>query len=108
MIRTAEFLELIYTTIDWPLQTPNLKVLAPKNYHYNLSQVSLEQSGKSRSDLWQLAGLVALEQAVERANRACDLDFHARQQVTTPLSVTKNKIMCKRRHSPGDPVGGSG
>ena len=43
-------------------------------------QVSLEQSGKSRSDLWQLAGLVALEQAVERANRACDLDFHARQQ----------------------------
>merc|ERR1712037_172902 len=50
-------------------QTPNLKV-------------SLEQSGKSRSDLWQLAGLVALEQAVERANRACDLDFHARQQVT--------------------------
>jgi len=67
--RTAQFLELIYTTIDWPLQTPNL-------------QVSLEQSGKSRSDLWQLAGLVALEQAVERANRACDLDFHARQQVT--------------------------
>merc|ERR1740131_859765 len=67
--RTAELLDLIYTTIDWPLQTPNLKV-------------SLEQSGKSRSDLWQLAGLVALEQAVERANRACDLDFHARQQVT--------------------------
>ena len=43
--------------------------------------MSLQQSGKSRSDLWQLAGLVALEQAVERANRACDLDFHARQQV---------------------------
>ena len=37
--------------------------------------------GKSRADLWQLAGLVALEQALERANRACDLDFHARQQV---------------------------
>ena len=80
MIRTAQFLELIYTTIDWPLQTPNLQVPAPKRY-CNLSQVSLEQSGKSRSDLWQLAGLVALEQAVERANRACDLDFHARQQV---------------------------
>ena len=81
MVRTAQFLELIYTTIDWPLQTPNLKVLAPKKYYCNPSQVSLEQSGKSRSDLWQLAGLVALEQAVERANRACDLDFHARQQV---------------------------
>ena len=37
--------------------------------------------GKSRADLWQLAGLVALEQSLERANRACDLDFHARQQV---------------------------
>ena len=48
--------------------------------------MSLEQSGKSRADLWQLAGLVALEQAVERANRACDLDFHARQQVTIPLN----------------------
>merc|ERR1711990_550113 len=67
--RTAQFLELIYTTIDWPLQTPNL-------------EISLQQSGKSRADLWQLAGLVALEQALERANRACDLDFHARQQVT--------------------------
>ena len=61
-------LELIYTTIDWPFQTPSL-------------DVSLQQSGKSRADLWQLAGLVALEQALERANRACDLDFHARQQV---------------------------
>ena len=25
-IRTAELLDVIYTTIDWPLQTPNLKV----------------------------------------------------------------------------------
>merc|ERR1719468_814099 len=65
----AEKLELIYTTIDWPFQAPSL-------------EVSLHQSGKSRADLWQLAGLVALERALERANRACDLDFHARQQVT--------------------------
>ena len=64
----AEKLELIYTTIDWPFQSASL-------------EVSLHQSGKSRADLWQLAGLVALEQALERANRACDLDFHARQQV---------------------------
>ena len=62
-------LEKIYTTIDWPLLEPSL-------------EISLKQSGKSRADLWQLAGLVALEQALERANRACDLDFHARQQVT--------------------------
>ena len=64
----ADHLELIYSTIDWPFQTASL-------------EVSLQQSGKSRADLWQLAGLVALEQALERANRACDLDFHARQQV---------------------------
>jgi len=67
--RIAEKLELIYTSLDWPFQDPSL-------------DVSLYQSGKSRADLWQLAGLVALEQALERANRACDLDYHARQQVT--------------------------
>ena len=44
--------------------------------------MSLYQSGKSRADLWQFAGLVALEQAIERANRACDLDYHKRQQVS--------------------------
>ena len=64
----AEKLELIYTTIDWPFLTPSL-------------DVSLRQSGKSRADLWELAGLVALERTIERANRACDLDYHARQQV---------------------------
>jgi len=65
----AEKLELIYTTIDWPFQNASL-------------EVSLYQSGKSRADLWDLAALVALERTIERANRACDLDFHARQQVT--------------------------
>ena len=64
-------LEKIYTTIDWPFVKPineNLKI-------------SLYQSGKSRADLWQFAGLVALEQAIERANRACDLDYFTHQQV---------------------------
>ena len=64
----VEHLEKIYKTIDWPLKKASLSV-------------SLHQSGKSRSDLWQLAGLVALEEALERANRACDLDYHGRQQV---------------------------
>ena len=65
----AMALEKIYTTLDWPFQSKSL-------------EVSLHQSGKSRADLWQLAGLIALELGVERANRACDLDFHARQQVS--------------------------
>merc|ERR1711953_704538 len=43
---------------------------------------SLQQLGKSRADLWQFAGLVALEKALERANRACDLDKWSRQQIT--------------------------
>ena len=42
----------------------------------------LRLQGKSRADLWQLAALVALDLTVERANRACDLDFHARHQVS--------------------------
>ena len=64
-------LEKIYKSIDWPFASqinPDITT-------------SLYQSGKSRSDLWQFAGLVALERAIERANRACDLDFHVRQQV---------------------------
>jgi len=65
----VETLELVYTTVDWPWQEAGLTA-------------SLQQLGKSRADLWQLAGLVALERSLERANRACDLDYHARQQVT--------------------------
>ena len=71
-------LELIYSTIDWPFVNSSL-------------EVSLQQSGKSRADLWQLAGLVALERTMERANRACDLDYHARQQVT----LLENREKCE-------------
>ena len=70
----VEHLELLYTTIDWPFQEASL-------------DVSLQQSGKSRADLWQLAGLVALERSLERANRACDLDYHGRQQVKQNIST---------------------
>ena len=68
----AVALERIYKSIDWPFSTP---------VNPNLKR-SLYQSGKSRADLWQFAGLVALERTIERANRACDLDFHVRQQVS--------------------------
>ena len=66
--KVVEKLELIYKSIDWPFKDP-------------VQEVSLFQSGKSRADLWQLAGLVSLEETLERGNRACDLDYHARQQV---------------------------
>jgi len=79
MDQIVEKLELIYKTVDWPFQNTSM-------------EVSLFQSGKSRADLWQLAGLVALERTIERANRACDLDFHARQQVTLLESREKCEI----------------
>ena len=73
---SARSLELIYTLADWP---PGAKGLP----------TSLKESGKSRSDLWQFAALVALERTIERANRACDLDFHVRQQVRFSLLQMK-------------------
>ena len=73
-------LEKIYKSIDWPYTTPINPDLT----------TSLHQSGKSRADLWQLAGLVALERTIERANRACDLDFHVRQQVHDYSSLPNN------------------
>jgi len=72
-------LELIYTTVDWPFKNASMNA-------------SLFQLGKSRADLWELAALVALDLTVERANRACDLDFHARHQVTLLESREKCEI----------------
>ena len=67
----------MFLQVDWPWQEAGLAS-------------SLQQLGKSRADLWQLAGLIALERSLERANRACDLDYHARQQVR--LSTYNNNI----------------
>ena len=74
MDNLVEKLELIYTTVDWPFVNASLGG-------------SLYQTGKSRADLWQLAALVALERTMERANRACDLDYGSRQQVNLLKAV---------------------
>ena len=79
-------LEWIYTTIDWPFKVISIYLLINSDVNHVLLQearmeASLQQLGKSRADLWQFAGLVALERSLERANRACDLDKWARQQV---------------------------
>ena len=63
------------------LQSKPLKKQFSLTIYKYLYQFSLYQSGKSRADLWQFAGLVALERLIERSNRACDLDYHQRQQV---------------------------
>ena len=64
--------------VTWGVTNQDVLVVATIWYLYHLS---LYQSGKSRADLWQFAGLVALERLIERSNRACDLDYHQRQQV---------------------------
>jgi len=69
-------LELIYTDPAWP------KHVTPLNE-------SLKESGKSRADLWQFAGIVALEIEIERANFACDYDFNTGNQVRLLEGVDK-------------------
>jgi len=69
--RMVEALEKLYTTTNWP-----------HTYTGPQPKISLREAGKSRADLWAFAGWVALERTIERANRACDLDYHARQQIT--------------------------
>ena len=62
----------IYTNTTWPPGAPFLTK-------------SLKSNGKSRADLWAFAALVALERSIERANYACDHDYHVRQQVRSSL-----------------------
>ena len=64
----AAALELIYTETSWP---SNVRAL----------NLSLRDSGKSRADLWQFAGIVGLEVEIERANFGCDYDFNTGNQV---------------------------
>ena len=51
----VKLLEKIYTTVDWPFRKASLTG-------------SLQQLGKSRADLWQFAGLVALEKALGKSS----------------------------------------
>ena len=70
-------------------------------------EASLQQLGKSRADLWQFAGLVALERSLERANRACDLDKWARQQVGRGWEGGQYSTVQYSTHPvPGDAAGG--
>ena len=55
---SARSLELIYTLADWP---PGAKDLP----------TSLKESGKSRADLWQFAGNIGLERAINITNQNC-------------------------------------
>merc|ERR1719232_2451263 len=55
---TVEVLEAIYTIPMFPKGAPELNI-------------SLKESGKSRADLWALAGIVAVEFGIETNNMKC-------------------------------------
>ena len=61
----ARSLELIFTVPNWP---PGAGILT----------TSLKESGKSRADLWQFAGNVALEKAINQTNTAICNDLQSR------------------------------
>ena len=75
----VRYLEVIYTTLDYPKVAPALNV-------------SLRDSGKSRADLWAFAAHVALERTIERANWGCKYDFNLRKQQTLLESREKCDI----------------
>mmetsp|Transcript_72286 Transcript_72286/g.156956 ORF Transcript_72286/g.156956 Transcript_72286/m.156956 type:complete len:575 (+) Transcript_72286:62-1786(+) len=54
----ADILEEIYTRTDFPLNSPSLRQ-------------SLQESGKSRADLWALAALTATHFSLVENNKAC-------------------------------------
>ena len=60
LLQVADILEEIYTNKDFPnnLQVPSLSV-------------SMQESGKSRADLWAFATLIAAQMGVEQNNLAC-------------------------------------
>ena len=57
-----EVLEAIYTDRTFPKKSPVL-------------EMSLKESGKSRADLWSLAGLVAVEYGIETNNLKVDRKY---------------------------------
>ena len=80
---TARSLELIYTVPNWP---PGAKTLP----------VSLKESGKSRADLWQFAGNIGLERAINITSENCDLNDSLKNP-EYHLSGIEGKENCKTK-----------
>ena len=85
---SARSLEFIYTLTDWPPGAPSL----PE---------SLKESGKSRADLWQFAGNVALELGINYTNPNCHESYQAagtpnyEQQIT----VIEGRDQCEMKQT---------
>jgi len=81
---TAMALEWIYTDPGWPQGAPELSL-------------SLQNSGKSRADLWQLAANTALEIEIAKANYGCSHKVSFQQQV---VALEGRDKCLMRLHSP--------
>jgi hypothetical protein len=81
---TVMALEWIYTDTAWPPGSP-------------LLATSLEMTGKSRADLWQLATNTALEIEIAKANYGCSNKVSFQQQVLALEGLDKCLI---RLHKP--------
>ena len=77
---TARSLELIYTLTDWP---PGSKLLTQ----------SLFESGKSRADLWQFAGNIGLEQAINQTHTNCQ-HMHKLNSLESHLAAIDGADKC--------------
>ena len=85
---SARSLELIYTLTDWP---PGARSL----------DSSLRESGKSRADLWQFAGNIALEKAINSTSAGCQQEYrknggHPERQIKAIEGRDKCEMRLKR------------
>ena len=64
LLQVADILEEIYTNKDFP-------DLSNNNHQVPSLSVSMQESGKSRADLWAFATLIAAQMGVEQNNLAC-------------------------------------
>ena len=81
---SARSLEFIYTLTDWPPGAPSL----PE---------SLKESGKSRADLWQFAGNIALELAVNYTNPNCHESRFGMANLEQQITVIEGRDKCEMK-----------
>ena len=86
LLYVADILEEIYTNKDFP-------DLSNNNHQVPSLSVSMQESGKSRADLWAFATLIAAQMGVEQNNLACQGKTSSKNQFVTNLKIRKKCIL---------------
>ena len=73
LLYVADILEEIYTNKDFP-------DLSNNNHQVPSLSISMQESGKSRADLWAFATLIAAQMGVEQNNLACRGETSSKNQ----------------------------